>query len=73
MTYLTATDLERRARLQALIDRKDAERGRPLTGREKLRNLYNATSECDSDCASHIGFACDCGAVEFSQVFARWR
>lgn len=46
MGYLTVEDLARRTRLQALIDRKDAERGRPLTESEKAANLERAMTNC---------------------------
>ncbi len=65
MTRLTADDLARRARLQEFIDRQDAARGRPLTEREKLDNLYRALAEHDSDCLSRKGMDCDCGANNF--------
>ena len=49
MTRLTVDDLARRARLQEWIDRADAKRGRPLTEREKLDNLFRALREDDED------------------------
>ena len=47
MTRLTADDLARRARLQEVIDRQDAERGVPLTEQEKMLNLLAALHRCD--------------------------
>lgn len=44
-----------RERLRAIIARQDAERGRPLTDREKLENLAAALSEdADTPCP-HCG------------------
>jgi hypothetical protein len=64
MAYLTVEDLERRARLQALIDRKDAERGRPLTDQEKMQNLTRAMTHCWG-CDGYVGWhaekCCHCG------------
>lgn len=66
MTYLTADDLERRARLQALIDRKNAERGRPLTEAEKAANLTRAMTHCWT-CDGYVGWTAEkcqhCGQV----------
>lgn len=45
--FLTAKDLRRRAKLQEIIDRQDAERGRPLTDAEKLENLRRFLAEED--------------------------
>ena len=66
MPRLTEADLARRARLQEMIDRQDAARGRPLTEREKLDNLYRALAEHDSDCPARKGLDCDCGAADFA-------
>lgn len=55
MTRLTIDDLQRRARLQGLIDRKDAERGRPLTEAEKLANLTRAMTHCWT-CDGFVGW-----------------
>ena len=52
---LTVDDLARRARLQVLIDRKDAERGRPLTDVEKMANLTRAMTHCWG-CDAYIGW-----------------
>ena len=46
MAHLTVDDLARRARLQAFIDRKDAERGRPLTEAEQAANLWWHQTHC---------------------------
>lgn len=66
MSRLTVEDLERRARLQALIDRKDAERGRPLTDAEKEANLRRAMTNCWT-CDGHVGWTAEkcqhCGQV----------
>jgi len=48
----------------------DALRGRPLSAREQLNNLTAALSEHDSDCASHRGAPCDCGADDFARKFS---
>lgn len=39
-----------RQRLQEIIARQDAERGRPLTAREQLENLAAALAEDDGPC-----------------------
>lgn len=49
MTRLTFEDLRRQARLQEIIDRQDAERGRPLTATEQLENLRKWLEEDDDD------------------------
>lgn len=49
MTQLTIEDLRRRAKLQEVIDRQDAERGRPLTDAEKLENLRKALEEHEDE------------------------
>lgn len=69
MTYITADDLARRARLQAAIDKRDAERGRPLTDRERIQNLLQSALikhgfiEHAPDCAVHLDSdrKCNCG------------
>lgn len=47
MTHITERDLEMRAKLQALIDEKDAARGRPLTAVEQMANLRWHLTHCD--------------------------
>lgn len=69
---MTVTD-EQRARLKAHIAKQDAERGRPLTDREKVGNLYAALSEHDDDCLIHKGDECDCGADSFAEKFKNWK
>lgn len=56
-------------RMREAIAKRDAERGRPLTAKEQLDNLTAAIGECDTDCASHAGAPCTCGAVEFKAKF----
>lgn len=58
-----------RERIQQAIAERDAARGRPLTAKEKLDNLTFALGECDSDCLTHKGLACDCGALDFKARF----
>jgi hypothetical protein len=57
-SYLTVTDLDRRAKLQALIDRKDAERGRPLTDAEKMANMERAMTHCWT-CDGYVGWSAE--------------
>ena len=49
MNRLTIEDMQRRAKLQEIIDRQDAERGRPLTNTEKLENLRKFLEEEDDN------------------------
>jgi len=49
MTRLTIEDLRRRAKLQEIIDRQDAERGCPLTATEQLENLRKFLDDDDDD------------------------
>jgi len=58
-----------RARMRQAIIRHGLQRGPRPTDRERLRRLWNALVEHDSDCATLQGKACDCGAVEFKQRF----
>lgn len=58
-----------RERMRQAIAERDAARGRPLTDKEQLDNLIAAIGECDSDCLTHKGLACDCGAVGFKARF----
>ena len=60
-----------RQRMREAIIRRAMERGRPLTEREKLRNLWDALVEHDSDCAARSSRPCNCGAVEFKRKFLR--
>lgn len=49
LARLKIEDLRRRAKLQEIIDRQDAERGRPLTATEKLENLRKALKEHEDE------------------------
>jgi len=59
MTRLTADDLARRAKLQEMIDRKDAARGRPLTDAERRANLERFLTHCWT-CNGYVGDAEKC-------------
>lgn len=57
----SSDQLAMRARLRAVIARQDAERGRPLTDREKLLNLGKALWPERSRCPHCAGRGCqDC-------------
>lgn len=58
MAHITIQDLERRANLQRLIDRKDAARGRPLTDAEKAANLMRAMTHC-WECEGYVGWSAE--------------
>jgi len=61
---------EMKAKLDALIEQRNRQRGRPLTAAEQLANLTFALGECDSDCASQRQENyCDCGARKFRAKF----
>lgn len=61
MAFITIDDLARRAKLQELIDKKDAERGRPLTDAEKNANLTRAMTHCWG-CDGFVGWTAEvCG------------
>ena len=56
-----------RARMRQAIIKHGLQRGPRPTDRERLRNLWNALVEHDSDCRVHRGKPCSCGAVEFKE------
>lgn len=61
-----------RKRIAQRRETMEALRGRRLTAKEQLTNLFSDLATHDSNCATHKDAGCTCGANEIAANFSKY-